>query len=62
MIARLMHKICPHKNKYNSEPLPVRCEALAKDKVCSQCCEYCDCKLPEYTYVQKVVRLETIDE
>ena len=62
MISRLMHKICPHKNKYNPEPLPTRCESLAKDKVCRQCSEYCDCKLPEYTYVQKIVRLETIDE
>ena len=62
MISRLMHKICPHKNKYNPEPLPTGGEPLTKDKVCSQGCKYCDCKLPEYTYVQKVVRLETIDE
>lgn len=62
MIARLMHKICPYKNKYNPEPLPARGEPLAQKVVCSQCCEDCDCKLPEYTYVQKVMRLETIDE
>ena len=62
MISRLMHKICPYKNKDDSEPLPARCKSLTEDKVCSQCCEYCDCKLPEYTYVQKIVRLETIDE
>ena len=62
MITRLMHKICTKENKDNAKPLPFRSEALTKDKVCSQCGEDCNCKLPEYTYVQKVMRLETIDE